>query len=158
MNEESFKKCQKLYDKRLCKILSGVEDVKVQGYLEEALRAELLSEEAIQSYTRMEEINKRSNVSYDLDGFFKIDGVLYYITDEITDDITNEVTYNLSDLPFQCVVVSSVYYYLKNDDSEFHFVWKDAFNFLLDARFHKELRDLLKNGDFVQKNRKQNAL
>ena len=98
------------------------------------------------------------NVSYDLDGFFKIDGVLYYITDEITDDITNEVTYNLSDLPFQCVVVSSVYYYLKNDDSEFHFVWKDAFNFLLDARFHKELRDLLKNGDFVQKNRKKNAL
>ena len=149
MTTDGGKECQLLYDKRVGKVLSGGEDVKVKGDLEEALREELLSEEAIQSYTRMEEINKRSDVSYDIGGFFKIDGVLYYITDDITD----EVAYNLGGLPFQGVGVCSVYYSLKNNDSEFHFAWESAFDFLLHPRFHKELRELLKKGDLLQKSR-----
>ena len=58
-------------------------------------------------------------------------------------------------MPFQWVVVSSVYYSLKNDNNITNFAWKEAFDFLLHARFHKELVDLLKNSDLMQKSRIQ---
>ena len=67
----------------------------------------------------------------------------------------NCIAYNLTDVPFECVVVYSVYSSLKNDNNITYIGWECAFDFLLDARFHKELRDLLKKSDFVQKSRKQ---
>ena len=151
--DESSKEGQKLVDEKVDEITSLVNLMEIDADLAEyfcialeiALKEKLLSEQAIESYTRMQEINKRSNVRYDLHGFVKIDGVLYYITDEIA--------YNLSDLPFQCVVVSSVCSFLKNDDNTTNRVWEKALHFLLDARFYKELVHLLKKEGLMQKNR-----
>ena len=137
LNDEYFQECERLYDE---KSLCGEDD-------NETLWDEVYSDDPLTMNTKKQEINKRSNVNYDLKGFFKMDDVLYYIT--------KEIAYDLTDVPFECVVASSVYYALKSDDSEFHFAWESALDFLLHPRFHKELRELLKNGDFVQKSRKR---
>ena len=142
LSEECLEECEWLYQQKLCSLPSNdtFEDVS------QALWNEIFSEKNLASYTRKQEINKRSNVSYDLDGFEKIDGVLYYITQEIA--------YDLTDVPFQCVVASSVYYSLQNDNTT-NVAWKYACDFLLDPLFHKELLELLKKGDLMQKNRKK---
>jgi hypothetical protein len=137
LSDEYFEECQMIYQE---KTLCGVES-------SQTLWDEVYSDDPLTMNTIMQEINKRSNVNYDLKGFFKIDDVLYYITDDIA--------YDLTDVPFQCVVVSSVYYALKNDITKSNFAWRFACNLLLHPRFHKELRDLLKKDNFVQENRKK---
>ncbi len=136
LNDEYFQECERLYDE---KSLCGEDD-------NETLWDEVYSDDPLTMNTKKQEINKRSNVNYDLKGFFKMDDVLYYITDGIA--------YDLTDVPFQCVVASSVYYSLQNDNTT-NVAWKYACDFLLDPLFHKELLELLKKGDLMQKNRKK---
>ena len=142
LSEECLEECEWLYQQKLCSLPSNdtFEDVS------QALWNEIFSEKNLESDTRKQEINNRSNVSYDLDGFEKIDGVLYYITQEIA--------YDLTDVPFECVVTSSVYYSLQNNTTT-NVAWKYACDFLLDPLFHKELLELLTKGDLIQKDRER---